>query len=265
MNAGCKDNDLKNLLKQKDDHFANKDVTVEYIEDRSLIALQGPKAASILQNFVAGNLSNLSFMEASFMSVPTIDESVLVSRCGYTGEDGFEISVSDKNVEKFVDLLLKNTDVKPCGLGARDTLRLEAGLCLYGHDINDSTTPIEASLKWVIGKRRRDQGGFPGYDVIKKQMDGTTTTKRVGFIIENGPPAREDAKLLSEDRQSIVGKVTSGTYSPSLKKAIGMAYVNSKIKLNTLLKVPIRSRDYDVKISKMPFVPHKYFKKNNSS
>jgi len=130
-------------------------VRIEYIEDRSLIALQGPKAAKVLQNYVGGNLSNLSFMEASLMSIPNIDETVLVSRCGYTGEDGFEISVSDKNATKLFDLLLKNSDVKPAGLGARDTLRLEAGLCLYGHDMNEDITPIEASLKWVIGKRRK--------------------------------------------------------------------------------------------------------------
>lgn len=133
----------------------DKDVRIEYIDNRSLIALQGPKAARVLQNFVGGNLSNLNFMEASFMSIPNIDENVLVSRCGYTGEDGFEISVSDKNAVKLFDILLNNSDVKPAGLGARDTLRLEAGLCLYGHDMNEDITPIEASLKWVIGKRRK--------------------------------------------------------------------------------------------------------------
>jgi aminomethyltransferase len=155
VNAGCKDNDLEMLRNAKEENFKNKDVTIEYIEDRSLIAFQGPKAASTLQNLVAGNLSNLNFMESSFMAIPNIDETVLVSRCGYTGEDGFEISVSDNNAPKLWDLLLKQNDVKPCGLGARDTLRLEAGLCLYGHDITESTTPIEASLKWVIGNRRK--------------------------------------------------------------------------------------------------------------
>jgi aminomethyltransferase len=157
VNAGCKDKDLQNLRNEHQNNFKNKDVTIEYLEDRSLIAIQGPKAAHNLQNIVAGNLSNLSFMEASFMACPNIDELVLVSRCGYTGEDGFEVSVSDKNAVKLFDLLLKSQEVKVCGLGARDTLRLEAGLCLYGHDINDSTTPIEASLKWVIGKRRKTQ------------------------------------------------------------------------------------------------------------
>jgi aminomethyltransferase len=249
------------MRKAREENFKNKDVTIEYIEDRSLIALQGPKAAASLQNLVAGNLSNLSFMEAAFMAVPNIDENVLVSRCGYTGEDGFEISVSDRNAVKFFDLLLKQTDIKACGLGARDSLRLEAGLCLYGHDINTSTTPIEAALKWVIGKRRKTQGGFPGFEKIKQQMDSEVNTKRVGFYVE-GAPAREDAQIFSEDRQNIVGKVTSGTFSPTLKKPLGMAYVNSKFsKIGTNLKVLVRNKEYDLKIAKMPFTPHRYYKK----
>jgi aminomethyltransferase len=155
INAGCKDKDLQNMRNHLENNFKNKDVRIEYLEDKSLIALQGPKSSNVLQQYVAGNLSNLSFMEASNMAMPSINETVLVSRCGYTGEDGFEISVSDKNAAALFEILLKNNEVKPCGLGARDTLRLEAGLCLYGHDINDSTTPIEGSLKWVIGKRRK--------------------------------------------------------------------------------------------------------------
>lgn len=261
VNAGCKDSDLANLRRVKDEKFKDKDVTIDYIEDRSLIALQGPKASSTLQNLVAGNLSNLNFMEAAFMAVPNIDENVLVSRCGYTGEDGFEISVSDRNISKFFDLLLKQPDIKPCGLGARDTLRLEAGLCLYGHDINTSTTPIEGALKWVIGKRRKTQGGFPGYEIIKQQMESESSTKRVGFILENGPPAREEAKIIDE-KQEVVGKVTSGTFSPTLKKPLGMAYVDSKFsKLGTNLRVIVRNKEYDIKISKMPFVAHRYYKK----
>lgn len=262
VNAGCKYKDLERMRKHREEKWADKDVKIEYLEDKSLIALQGPKASHILQHLVAGNLSNLSFMEASVMAIPNIDESVLVSRCGYTGEDGFEISVSDKNANALFNLLLKNNEVKAAGLGARDTLRLEAGLCLYGHDMTESTTPIEASLKWVIGKRRRVQGGFPGYNVIKQQMESETNTKRVGFIIESGAPAREDAKIYTLDKQTVVGRVTSGTFSPTLKKPIGMAYINSTFaKLGTPLKVQVRSRDYDMKISKMPFVPQRYYKK----
>ncbi len=251
---------MANLREVKEREFKDKDVTIEYIEDRSLIALQGPKAAHTLQNLVAGNLSNLNFMEAAFMAVPCIDENVLVSRCGYTGEDGFEISVSDLNASKFFEMLLKQSEIKPCGLGARDTLRLEAGLCLYGHEMTKQTSPIEAALKWVIGKRRRVEGGFPGYERIKQELETDTKTKRVGFMLDNGPPAREGAKILNEGK--VVGHVTSGTFSPSLKKPLGMAYVNSELsKIGTNLKVEVRNKEYAIKISKMPFVPHRYYKK----
>jgi aminomethyltransferase len=208
-------------------------------------------------------LANLSFMEASFIPIPSIEEDVLVSRCGYTGEDGFEISVSDKNAVTLCELLLKNSEVKMAGLGARDTLRLEAGLCLYGHDMDDATTPIEAALKWVIGKRRKTQGGFPGYDIIKGQMEGETEVKRVGFVIESGAPAREESKIFTpDDNTNAIGKVTSGTFSPCLKKPIGMAYVKAKYgKIGTPLKVQVRNREYDIKIAKMPFVPQRYYKK----
>lgn len=160
VNAGCKDADIDRMRKAKSEKFNSKDVVIEYLENKALIALQGPKANNVLQHLVAGNLANLSFMEASNMAIPSIDEIVLVSRSGYTGEDGFEISVSDGNAAKLFELLLKSSEVKATGLGARDTLRLEAGLCLYGHDMNASTTPVEASLKWVIGKRRRLQVTF---------------------------------------------------------------------------------------------------------
>jgi aminomethyltransferase len=202
-------------------------------------------------------------MEASFVPVPYIEETVLISRCGYTGEDGFEISVSDKNAVALCELLLKNSEVKMAGLGSRDTLRLEAGLCLYGHDMDDTKTPIEASLKWVIGKRRRTQGGFPGFEFIKKQMETEPSVKRVGFIIEEGAPAREESKLYTnEDKVNAIGKVTSGTFSPNLKKPIGMAYVSSNFsKLGTVLKTQVRNKECEIKLTKMPFIPHKYYKK----
>ncbi len=255
------------MHKQQEDHFKNKDLHIEYIEDKSLIALQGPKASHILQNILGSNLNNLYFMQASYVNCPAIDESVLVSRCGYTGEDGFEISVSDKNAVKFLDMLMSMPDVKPCGLGARDSLRLEAGLCLYGHDMNEDITPIEASLKWVIGKRRRENGGFPGYEVIKQQIENGITKRRVGFTIEGGAPAREDAQIFypEADGQVIsVGKVSSGSYSPTLKKPIGMAYVDTKYgKLKTMLKVSVRNKMLDMKITKMPFVPQRYYYQTN--
>jgi aminomethyltransferase len=135
----------------------DKDVRIKFIQDRSLIAFQGPKAMNFLQNLVPGNLANLNFMESVFMHIPNIEETALISRCGYTGEDGFEISISDSKAVELFDLLLKNPEVKPAGLAARDTLRLEAGLCLYGHDMNEDISPIEATLKWLIGKRRLEK------------------------------------------------------------------------------------------------------------
>ncbi len=134
-----------------------KDVRIKHLTDRSLIALQGPKAAKVLQKLVPGNLKNLNFMESVFMQIPNLDENVFITRCGYTGEDGFEISISDNKAVDLFDLLLKDKEVLPAGLAARDTLRLEAGLCLYGHDMNENITPIEASLKWLIGKRRLEE------------------------------------------------------------------------------------------------------------
>lgn len=177
------------------------------------------------------------------------------------GEDGFEISVSNENAVKLCEILLKNELVQFAGLGARDTLRLEAGLCLYGHDMNESTTPIEANLKWLIGKRRRIEGGFPGQEVILSQMNTEPVSKRVGFVIESGAPAREGAQIVTEDLKTTLGRVTSGTFSPILKKPIGMAYVDSKYsKLNTKLKVIVRNKDYEIRIAKMPFVPTNYYK-----
>lgn len=152
--------DLKMLYKKLDERKSNemdKDLRIQYIQDKSLIALQGPKSAKILQKIVPGNLANLNFMESVFMQIPNIDETVLISRCGYTGEDGFEISINNSKAMDLYDLLLQNKEVKPAGLAARDTLRLEAGLCLYGNDMDENVTPIEASLKWLIGKRRLEE------------------------------------------------------------------------------------------------------------
>jgi len=161
VNAGCKEKDISHMRAHlHSEKWSGKDLRMEVL-DRSLIAIQGPKAKIALQAHVGANLANLDFMEAAFMEVPHLNETLLVSRCGYTGEDGFEISVSNKNAVKLCEILLSQKDcdnkyyVKMAGLGARDILRLEAGLCLYGHDINDVTTPMEAKFKWMIGKSRR--------------------------------------------------------------------------------------------------------------
>jgi len=185
---------------------------------------------------------------------------VLVSRCGYTGEDGFEISVPHESAVEFSKDLLANSSVKASGLGARDTLRLEAGLCLYGHDLNEDITPVEGSLLWVIGKKRRETGGFLGADKILAQISGKDPVKqkRVGLITQ-GPPAREGATLHDKSTDQQIGHITSGTLSPVLKKNIAMGYVNtSAAKIGTELTVKVRGKPYGAQIAKMPFVPTKY-------
>jgi aminomethyltransferase len=192
VNAGCKDADIAHMRAHLSTFNAKHggDVTLEDVQDRSLLALQGPKAAEVLQRHVAKDvaLSSLPFMFTRELKVDGVD--CWVTRCGYTGEDGFEVSVPNANATSLLYSLLKNTEVKPSGLGPRDSLRLEAGLCLYGHDLNTDITPIEAGLGWLIGKRRREQGGFPGFDVIKGQIANGVAKKRVGFNIKSGPPAR---------------------------------------------------------------------------
>lgn len=270
FNAGRKLIDLKNLTDFKNKYFVGKDITIEHLTDRSLIALQGPLAASILQEQVTGNLSNLNFMEQAKMEIPKLNEVAYIMRCGYTGEDGFEISVTNEKALALVELLYssnnKQQGVKLAGLGCRDTLRLEAGLCLYGHDLNESITPVQASLKWLIGKRRKVEGKFKGFEVINKQLKGEIPIGKVraGFLFEEGPPAREGS-IISDFKGKEIGKVCSGTHAPSLKKNIGMAYIEpSHTKIGEKLLVKVRNKDYPMTISKMPFVKSNYFRKNTS-
>lgn len=184
----------------------------------------------------------------------------MVSRCGYTGEDGFEISVPRSSTAQLFHALLSNAAVKPAGLGVRDSLRLEAGLCLYGHDLNEEITPIEATLGWLIGKRRKTEGGFLGYDVISKQIREGVTKKRVGLNILSGAPAREGSIIYNDSDQKI-GVITSGTFSPCLNRPVSMGYVNTPYAtIGTKVKVEVRGKKGDAEITKMPFVPTKYFK-----
>ena len=188
LNAACKENDVKIISK-----FLNKDHKNFINSDLSLIALQGPKAAKILEEVING-VSLLKFMNGNYFFYE--DHKIYITRSGYTGEDGFEISLPNKIVEKFAKTLVSK-GAEPIGLGARDTLRLEAGLCLYGHDINETTTPIEANLKWAISKRRREEGGFLGYNKIKSNMDGKLSRLRVGIKPIGKIIAREGAKIFS--------------------------------------------------------------------
>lgn len=221
----------------------------------------GPKAANVLSRVVAEDLSQLGFMVGATMTVAGVPNCG-VTRCGYTGEDGFEISIPHDAAMTVAQALLAEEDVSPAGLGARDSLRLEAGLCLYGNDLDTTTSPVEAALLWTIPKARRTGGGFVGAEVIQQQIAEGATRKRVGLTIHKGAPARDGARIFAEDGETEVGVVTSGTVSPTLKKKISMGYVaKGHFKLNTPLKVEVRGKLQDATVTRMPFVPARYFKK----
>ena len=185
------------------------------------------------------------------------NKNIYITRSGYTGEDGFEISLPNNLVEDIAKKLLSG-GAKPIGLGARDTLRLEAGLCLYGHDINETTSPIEANLKWAISKRRREEGGFPGYEKIKSDMNGGLSRLRVGIKPEGKVIAREGTKIFSEDNEEI-GSITSGTFGPSVNSSIAMGYIKCNFsKVGTKIFLEVRGKKYDAKVSELPFYKKKY-------
>jgi len=249
LNAACKNNDFK-IIKSL---LGNKFKLTLY-KNLSLVALQGPKSSEILEQKING-VSSLKFMNGNKFSYS--GKEIYVTRSGYTGEDGFEISIPNELVEDFAKKLIEK-GAKLIGLGARDTLRLEAGLCLYGHDINESTSPIEANLKWAISKRRRDEGGFVGYNKIKSDMNGSLTRLRVGVKPEGKIIAREGVKIFSEDNKEI-GSITSGTFGPSVNRPIAMGYVKLNFsKLGTKVLLEVRGKKYDGIISKLPFYKKSY-------
>lgn len=259
-NAGCAEKDLTNMLTQAElFRNAGKEVQVDIICN-GLLALQGPSMSKVLQEGVDFDLNSLPFMTNRLCSVYGIPDC-RVTRCGYTGEDGVEISVpAEKSVELAIRLTSsKHGNVQLIGLGARDSLRLEAGLCLYGNDIDETTSPVEATLMWTIGKRRRDEGDFPGASVILDQIKQKPTRKRIGFISE-GPPARGGTKVFDESGSKQIGELTSGCPSPSLKKNISMGYVETPFsKVGTKVQFEVRKKMVDATVSKMPFVKCHYF------
>ncbi|ORX64913.1 putative aminomethyl transferase [Basidiobolus meristosporus CBS 931.73] len=257
-NAGCADKDLAHIRKHLQE-FQQKggDAELSIIDDHSLIAIQGPKAAEALQKLTDKDLRTLNFMTGQFLSIKGIE--CHVARSGYTGEDGFELSIPTPEITAITELLLQDPDVELAGLGARDSLRLEAGLCLYGNDLNEDITPVEAGLTWTIGKRRREEGGFLGAEHILPQIKGGVSQRRVGLVVQ-GAPARDHSEILNAEGEKI-GEVTSGVPSPSLKKNIAMAYVkNGYHKAGTELSVKVRNRIQKAQVVKMPFVPANYFK-----
>ena len=249
LNAARKDNDYKIIKNALGGKFKLK-----LHEDLSLIALQGPKSSEILKKSING-VSSLKFMNGDKFSYNGKD--IYITRSGYTGEDGFEISIPNELVENFAKKLITQ-GVKPIGLGARDTLRLEAGLCLYGHDINETTSPIEANLKWAISKRRREEGGFVGYSKIKSDMNGSLTRLRVGVKPEGKIIAREGVKIFSKDDKEI-GSITSGTFGPSVNGPIAMGYVKFYFsKPGTRVLLEVRGKKYNANISELPFYKKSY-------
>ena len=237
------------------------DITIHHMDEHALLALQGPKAAEALARHVTGEhpLSALTFMK--FGRFKLAGHDVTIARAGYTGEDGFEISLPADAAAEVADLLCAEPEVKPIGLGARDSLRLEAGLPLYGHDMSPDTSPIEAGLVFGINKRRRTEGGFPGADRIIREIAEGTTRKWVGLTIEGRLPAREGAEVFSGADK--IGIVTSGGFSPTLQAPIAMAYVAAEYAaIGTQFEVEVRGKRLAATVSPTPFVPHRYYRGN---
>lgn len=251
VNGATKYDDLGYLRERLDDS-----ITISEVE-AALIAVQGPKAIDALQRLLPG-VEQLYFMEAARFQWG--DRIVDVSRSGYTGEDGFEISMPVDLAEPFAEVMCSLPEVKPVGLGARDSLRLEAGLPLYGHDLSPAIDPVEADLAFAIQKRRRAEGCFPGTERILKHLAEGPKVKRVGFTVEGKLPVREGAELFAGDAK--VGAVTSGGFSPSLGQPIGMALVDAPhVAPGTALEADVRGRRVPVTIATMPFVSHRYHRR----
>ena len=252
VNGACKDNDFKVI----ENELAGQ-VQVERLEDRALLALQGPQAAAVLADH-APQAASLVFMDAARITAFGCD--AIVSRSGYTGEDGYEISVPAAEAERIWNTLTADERVRPIGLGARDSLRLEAGLPLYGHDIDEATSPIEAGLGFAVSKKRRDAGDFPGAYRIMQELQEEPVRVRIGLRVQ-GAPAREGADI-ADEAGNIVGKVTSGGFSPSLNAPIAMGYVPPALADHgQTLQVIVRGKPQAAEVSAMPFVPHRYVRK----
>jgi aminomethyltransferase len=252
VNGAVKHDDLAFLREHLPD-----EITINYMEDYALLALQGPKSADALIRIIP-DVAELYFMEGA--AIDWNGEGIWVSRSGYTGEDGFEISVPADVAETLVDLLCAQPEVKPIGLGARDSLRLEAGLPLYGHDMNPSTDPVEGNAAFAISKRRRAEGGFHGADRILKALNDGPARKLVGFTVDGKMPVREGAPIFAGADQ--VGIVTSGGFAPSVGAPIAMGYVQiSHSAIGTALEAEVRGKRVPIAIAAMPFVPHNYHRK----
>ena len=258
VNGACKVNDIAHIQGR----ICAKCQVIP-MPERALLALQGPKAVDVLSRMVPG-VEKLVFMTGASFDWQSAD--LFITRSGYTGEDGFEISVHNDQADLFARALLAQAEVKPIGLGARNSLRLEAGLCLYGNDIDTSTTPIEAGLNWAIQKVRRTggarAGGFPGADIVLGQLDGSRslTRKRVGLIAQERVPVREHVEL--QNTQGVkIGEVSSGLLGPSANVPVAMGYVDvASASLGTVVNAMVRGKAVPMTVSAMPFVPNRYYR-----
>ncbi|MDC0612060.1 glycine cleavage system aminomethyltransferase GcvT [Vibrio sp.] len=257
VNAACKEQDIAHLKGQ-----LPSGVKLEELSDRALLALQGPKAAEILKEFNP-DVVDMVFMDVKCIALDGIE--CIVSRSGYTGEDGYEISVPTSQAKDLASKLIEHSEVEWIGLGARDSLRLECGLCLYGHDLDQTTTPVEASLLWAISAVRRKggarEGGFPGADIILQQIETKEVSrKRVGLIGSTKAPVREGTELF-DDKDQLIGLVTSGTAGPTAEKPVSMAYIKSEFAtLGTEVFADVRGKKLPMTVEKMPFVPQRYYR-----
>jgi aminomethyltransferase len=253
VNGATKWDDIAHLR----EHLADE-ITLSHLDEQALLALQGPEAVTALARLAPG-VEALTFMTAGAFTIGGID--CWVSRSGYTGEDGFEISVPAEEAEALADALCAQPEVRPVGLGARDSLRLEAGLPLYGHDLDEETTPVAADLGFALSKRRREEGGFPGHARIMLEREQGAILKRVMLVVEGRQPVREGGVVLDAEG-SDVGRVTSGGHSPSLGQPIAMAYVPTALAAaGSAITLEQRGKIFTGIVTPMPLVPHRYHRK----
>ncbi len=257
VNAACKQADIAHLQAH-----LQPGVTLTECDDRALLALQGPHAVQVLSS-LAPQVADMLFMDIARVSIDGVE--CIVSRSGYTGEDGYEISVPAAEATKLAQCLIEFEQVEWIGLGARDSLRLECGLCLYGHDLDETTTPVEASLLWALSPARRADGiragGYPGADIIhQQQADKSAARKRVGLVGETKAPVREDTELFDAEGNQI-GLVTSGTSGPTAGVPVSMAYIQSEFAtVGTPVQALVRGKMLPMTVAKMPFVPQRYYR-----
>ncbi|MGE8141152.1 glycine cleavage system aminomethyltransferase GcvT [Novosphingobium sp. NPDC080210] len=249
VNGATKWDDIAHLREHLPD-----EVTLSHMDESALLALQGPKAAEALERLAPG-VSALTFMKGGQFKLAGVD--AWISRSGYTGEDGFEISIPAEAAQQVADLICQQPEVKPIGLGARDSLRLEAGLPLYGHDLSPEHSPIDADLLFAVNKRRRSEGGFIGAERVLRDLAEGTAQVRVGLSLDGRQAAREGAEVYAGGEK--VGVLTSGGFSPSLQRPIAMAYVDrAQAAVGTALEIDVRGKRLPATVTAMPFVPHRY-------